>query len=111
MSTLKAGADAHCCGVKSAITRFIATIPCGAICCYSEESITGPGGNQRMARDIAKHATKIKPLNDWQMVFVDVNEDAARGVNFFLGQNRLPQFTTSEKLMMMSLCGPVHIQE
>ncbi|MEI6054788.1 MAG: glycosyltransferase family 39 protein [Lentisphaerota bacterium] len=58
------------------------------------------GGSERFASDIEKYSTKIKPLNDWNMVYVSMNEDDPRGVNFFLGQNRLPTFTLLEKIKL-----------
>lgn len=50
------------------------------------------GGSERLAKDITKCSVKIRPLNDWNMVYVAVNEDDSRGVNFYLRQNKLPKF-------------------
>lgn len=58
------------------------------------------GGSESFAREIAKCSTKIKPMNDWNMVFVDMNEDSPRGLNFFLGQNKLPSFISLDKVKL-----------
>lgn len=58
------------------------------------------GGDEKFAKDIAEFSTKIKPLNDWNMVYAGLNEDAPRGINFYLGQNKLPVFTTVDKVKL-----------
>ena len=55
------------------------------------------GGSERFASDLIKLSTKIKPLNDWNMVYVSMKEDDPRGVNFYLGQDKLPTFISFDE--------------